>query len=88
MKVRPVLASATDCGVDRDPPLQLPLVIGADQEGVDHLTPDPVLGPGAMPLPHRLPGPEPLGKIPPSHPAPIAENDPLDDLPVSLPQTP
>ena len=35
-----------------------------------------------MPLPHRLPRPEPCRQIPPRHPGPIPVHDPLDDLTV------
>ena len=73
---------SVDRGIDRDLPLQLSGRVSlGDQMGVD-LVPGPVRAEPAMPLPHRLPRPEPLWKITPGDPAPMAVHDALHHLPV------
>src|SRR5699024_4697800 len=48
--------------------------------------PGPVRSPGPVALPHRLPGTEIVGHVAPGDPAPVAVDDPLDDLPVIPPR--
>ena len=80
--------STADRGVDRDRPVQLPVCVGTGQEGVEDTVPGAVPGPGAVTLPHRLPGPEIGGKIAPSDPTSVSVDDALDHLPVIPPGTP
>lgn len=81
-----MLVRTADRGVDRDRPVQLPVRVGADQQRVEDAIPGPVRSPGPVALPHRLPGTEIVGHVAPGDPAPVAVDDPLDDLPVIPPR--
>ena len=74
--------STVDRGVHADRPLDVAAVIGPREQCLVDLVPGTVLAEPTMPLPHRLPGPERLRKIPLREPAAIAVDHTLDHLPM------
>jgi hypothetical protein len=60
-------------------PVDTALGISVDQDGCEDPVPGAVRRPSPMPLVHRLPRAEMFRQIPPRHPGPEPEEDPVDD---------
>jgi hypothetical protein len=83
-----VLMRPHDRGIDRHRPIDPASSVGLGLDHSQQHVPGPVGSETMMPLPHRLPRAEPLGKITPRHPGAITENDPLDHLAQTLATAP
>jgi hypothetical protein len=59
--------------------------VGTRLDGPDDPLPSAIRGPAPVPVVTGLPAPEPPWKVPPRDAGPYAEQDPIDDLPMSLP---
>jgi hypothetical protein len=68
-----VLMRPHDRGIDRHRPIDPASSIGLGLDHSQQHVPGPVGSETMMPLPHRLPRAEPLGKITPRHPGAITE---------------
>lgn len=74
-------------GVDTDVPVDSPRSVSLGLQHRQQPVPSAVGREAMVPLPDRLPRPEPLRQITPRNPGPIAMHDALDDLPVITPRT-
>src|SRR6266540_1927475 len=61
--------------------------VGLSLDHAQQLVPRAIAREAMIPLPHRLPLPEPPRRITPRHPGPIPEHDALDHLTMITPQT-
>jgi hypothetical protein len=82
-----VLVGPDHRGVDLGVPVQLPSPLGLGAQGGLDPSPGPVGLPAREPFVDRLPGPVPLGQIPPRHPATHPKQAAVEDLTV-VPPTP
>ena len=80
-----VLVGPGDRGIHADAPIEFPGGVGVGQQRRQNPVPSAVPGVPAVPLPHRLPGPEPLTRqIPPRDPRAVPVDDPFDHAAVLL----
>jgi hypothetical protein len=82
-----VLVGPDHRGVNVGVPVQLPSTLGLGAQGGLDPSPGPVGLPAREPFVDRLPGPLPLGQIPPGHPATHPNQAAVEDLTV-VPPTP
>jgi hypothetical protein len=75
-----MLVRPHDRGVDRHVQVHPTGGVGLSLDHAHQLVPRAIGREAMMPLPHRLPRPEPPRKITPRHPDPIPEHDALDHL--------
>src|SRR5687767_4582563 len=81
----PVLVHPHDGGVHRDQPVQLPGGVGLGLIASQQLGPRAIGAPASQSLIGGLPGPEPLGQLPPRCTGAVLPADRLDHLPVITP---
>ena len=74
-------------GVDRHDPIHPTDRVGLSLNHAQQLVPRAIGREAMMPLPHRLPRPEPPRKITPRRPGPMPEHDALDHLTMITPRT-
>lgn len=77
-----MLVHPHDRGVHRHRPVQLTGRVRPHLKVSEQFVPGAISGEPMMPLPHRLPRPEPLGQVTPRDPSPQPIDDPFDHLTV------